>query len=157
MSFHNDLNKWLQWCDPELCPVCRDEDPPGDIVTLRETAFSWFEAHPNVCLPGTCYVLAKTHAVELDDLSESDLLGFMKDVQVAAKALKHVTGAVKINYEIHGNTVPHLHMHLFPRTVNDPFPGAPIDYRQTKPTVYPGASFDEFIASMKECLAELAK
>jgi len=38
----------------------------------------------------------------------------MKDVQTSARALKHVTRAVKINYEIHGNTVPHLHMHLFP-------------------------------------------
>jgi diadenosine tetraphosphate (Ap4A) HIT family hydrolase len=23
---------------------------------------------------------------------------------------------VKLNYEIHGNTIPHLHMHLYPRS-----------------------------------------
>jgi len=114
MSFHDDLVRWRRWCEPEHCPVCLDEQPPGDTVTIRETEFAWLKAHPRVCLPGTCYVLSKTHVVELDDLSESVLLRFMKDVQTSARALKHVTKAVKINYEIHGNTVPHLHMHLFP-------------------------------------------
>lgn len=36
-----------------------------------------------------------------------------------------------MNYEIHGNTIPHLHMHLFPRFDGDPFEGRPIDGRQT--------------------------
>ena len=60
-------------------------------------------------------------------MAEPDLLGFMRAVRAAARALKAVTGAVKINDEIHGNTVPHLYMHLFPRTADDPFPGQPID------------------------------
>lgn len=35
-----------------------------------------------------------------------------------------------MNYEIHGNTVPHLHLHLFPRFDGDPFVGRPIDARE---------------------------
>jgi len=34
-----------------------------------------------------------------------------------------------MNYEIHGNTIPHLHLHLFPRFAGDPFEGRPIDGR----------------------------
>jgi hypothetical protein len=30
-----------------------------------------------------------------------------------SKALAAATGAVKLNYEIHGNSLPHLHMHFF--------------------------------------------
>ncbi len=157
MSFHHDLEKWRRWCEPEHCPICRDQEPPGDTVIIRETEFSWLEAHPRVCLPGTCCVLAKTHAVELDDLSEADLLGFMKDLQTAARALKQVTGAVKINYEIHGNTVPHLHLHLFPRTVGDPFPGEPIQFGQTDPPVYGEGEFDEFIRAMRDWFARREK
>jgi diadenosine tetraphosphate (Ap4A) HIT family hydrolase len=37
---------------------------------------------------------------------------------------------MKINYEIHGNTVPHLHVHIFPRHEGDPFVGGPIDPRR---------------------------
>jgi diadenosine tetraphosphate (Ap4A) HIT family hydrolase len=35
-----------------------------------------------------------------------------------------------MNYEIHGNTIPHLHMHLYPRYSGDPFEGEPIDPRR---------------------------
>jgi len=149
MSFHTNPQRWHRWASEEHCPVCRDEPSPGDTETIRETDHSWLEAHPRVCLPGTCYVLAKAHAVELDDLSDADLLGFMKDVQVAARALKEVTGAVKINYEIHGNTVPHLHMHLFPRSMDDPFPGQPIDYNRVDPPVYGEGEFEAFTAAMR--------
>ena len=154
MSFHHDLEKWLRWCDPKHCLVCQNEEPPSDLVTIREGAFSWLEAHPRVCLPGTCHVLSKAHAVELDDLSDGDLFGFMKDVQLAARALKAVTGATKINYEIHGNTVPHLHLHLFPRTPDDPFPGQPIDYNRIEPSVYQEGDFEAFIIAMRNWFAE---
>ena len=33
----------------------------------------------------------------------------------------------RMSYEIHGNTISHLHMHLFPRFDGDPFEGGPID------------------------------
>jgi len=153
MSFHDNMEKWRRWCESECCPVCRSEEPPGDLVTIRETAHSWLEAHPRVCLPGTCYVMAKTHAVELYDLSEPDLLGFMRDVQSAARALQAVTGAVKINYEIHGNTVPHLHVHLFPRSADDPFPGQPIQYNRIDPPVYAEGAFEEFARAMQDWFA----
>jgi len=44
-----------------------------------------------------------------------------------AKALSLGLHPKKLNYEIHGNTIPHLHMHLFPRFDGDPFEGRPID------------------------------
>ena len=31
------------------------------------------------------------------------------------------------HYEIHGNTIEHLHLHVFPRYTGDPFDGQPID------------------------------
>jgi diadenosine tetraphosphate (Ap4A) HIT family hydrolase len=155
VSFHDNLERWRRWCKPEHCPVCLNEQPPGDTVTIRETEFSWLEAHPRVCLPGTCYVLSKIHAVELYDLSDTALAGFMTDVQDAARALKQVTGAVKINYEIHGNTVPHLHVHLFPRSADDPFLGQPIHYEQTSPPVYGEGDFERFIRAMQDWFARI--
>ena len=37
---------------------------------------------------------------------------------------------IRINYEIHGNTIPHLHLHVFPRFPGDPFDQSPIDPRR---------------------------
>ncbi|MDQ4126880.1 MAG: hypothetical protein M3151_02830 [Actinomycetota bacterium] len=49
---------------------------------------------------------------------------------------------MKIDVDIHGNTLPHLHVHFFPRYVGDPYEDGPIDVRQAEgkgqPTYGPG-------------------
>ena len=154
MSFHTNYEQWLFYSDKQNCPVCRNLPGPEDDVEIKEFATSWLCAHPRVCLKGTCYLLLKPHAVELFDLDEKTLISFMKEAQVCAKILKAVTNATKINYEIHGNTVPHLHMHLFPRYRNDPFPGISIDYHRTEPPVYLEGEFDQFIEDMQRKFEE---
>jgi diadenosine tetraphosphate (Ap4A) HIT family hydrolase len=152
MSFHYDLERWLFQSHKENCPYCRKDDDPMQSYTLKVFKFSELCAHPHVCVKGTCYLIAKEHYVELFDMDDLALLGFMQEAQVAAKTLKEVTQAVKINYEMHGNSSPHLHMHLFPRTMNDPFPGVPIDYNRIVPPVYQGNEFDTFVRIMQEQL-----
>jgi diadenosine tetraphosphate (Ap4A) HIT family hydrolase len=46
---------------------------------------------------------------------------------LVARALNDELRPTKMNYEIHGNTVPHLHLHLYPRSARDPFVDKPID------------------------------
>jgi diadenosine tetraphosphate (Ap4A) HIT family hydrolase len=46
-----------------------------------------------------------------------------------ARVLDGLFHPSKLNYEIHGNTIPHLHMHVSPRFPGDPFEGRPIDPR----------------------------
>lgn len=45
----------------------------------------------------------------------------------AAQALARLLEPIKLNYQINGNTIPHLHMHLYPRFIGDPYVGRPID------------------------------
>jgi len=66
--------------------------------------------------------------------------------------LKEVTGAFRINYEIHGNTVPHLHVHLIPRYMDDPFAGNPIDFNRIDPPTYKPGEFDRFVNEMQNRL-----
>jgi diadenosine tetraphosphate (Ap4A) HIT family hydrolase len=73
-------------------------------------------------------VIAKRHAVEPFDLSPSEQAGFWFEVVAVARAIKQTFQPIKMNYEIHGNTLPHLHLHLLPRTPSDPFVGQPIDF-----------------------------
>lgn len=80
-------------------------------------------------LPGGCALFLKRHAVELHELAEEEGAAWMRDVRRLSRVLKEATSAVKMNYEVHGNTIPHLHMHFFPRYPGDAFEGAPIDPR----------------------------
>jgi len=50
---------------------------------------------------------------------------------IAEAVASHVR-PIKMNYEIHGNTLPHLHLHLFPRQPTDPFVGGPVDPRKVE-------------------------
>lgn len=77
----------------------------------------------------------------------------MQDVQRAAKAVQEITNAVKLNYEIHGNTIPHLHLHLFPRYVGDPFENQPINPRIITRSVYEPGEFAEFTEGLRSAVA----
>jgi diadenosine tetraphosphate (Ap4A) HIT family hydrolase len=44
-------------------------------------------------------------------------------------ALFSDSSAPRLTYEIHGNTIPHLHMHLLPRTAGDVYIGYVIHRR----------------------------
>jgi diadenosine tetraphosphate (Ap4A) HIT family hydrolase len=56
----------------------------------------------------------------------------------AARALDRVFAPTKMNYQILGNLVPHLHAHLVPRYHGDPAPGRPIDPNLQVVTLTPG-------------------
>jgi diadenosine tetraphosphate (Ap4A) HIT family hydrolase len=92
-------------------------------------------------VPGYACLVSQTHAVELHDLPDADASRFMRDARRVSRALAEVTGAVKLNYEIHGNSLPHLHMHFFPRYRGDQFEGQPINPRLVAQPVYSPGEF----------------
>ncbi len=76
-------------------------------------------------MPGYACVLSKRHVVEPYELSEPEQARYFVDAMAAAKGLAELLRPAKMNYEIHGNTVAHLHMHLFPRRPGDVYVGYP--------------------------------
>ena len=125
---------------------------PEGLVEIAELDHAWAVAERRAQgrLFGKCHVMSKLHNELFYDLPEAEMAGFMRDVQRVAGALHRVTGAVKINYEMHGNTGAHLHLHLFPRYLDDDFPSAPIDYRITEPSPYEDeAEFEWFVERMR--------
>ena len=108
----------------QLCPICA-EDGPRDVIT--ELAATWVSAPPAAPLPGYACVISRRHVVEPFELPAEEMLAFFADAMTTARVLTSVFAPAKMNYEIHGNTIPHLHMHLYPRYSGDPFEGEPIN------------------------------
>jgi len=90
---------------------------------------------------GYVCLVSRTHAVELHDLPEEAALRFVRDARRVSAAVASATNAVKLNYEIHGNSLPHLHMHFFPRYRGDQFEGQPINPRSVVQPVYAPGEF----------------
>lgn len=128
---------------------------PDGMEDVAILDYSWVTAEPTAQgrLFGKCVVGAKYHSVHFYDMPKEEMANFMSDVQKVAEVLHKVTGAVKINYEIHCNSAPHLHCHLFPRYLDDDFPSAPIDYRISEPTPYESEEeYRWFISEMRKRL-----
>jgi len=110
------------------CPICARGHP---LDVLADLPASWITAPPAAPLPGYACVVARLHVIEPFELDPPDRLAFWEDCMLAGRALNSLFSPRKMNYEIHGNTIPHLHMHLYPRYAGDPYGTGPIDGRAT--------------------------
>ena len=75
---------------------------------------------------GYTLFLCKKHVFELHELPEDFKQKFLKDMSLVAEAVCKAFKPKKLNYEMLGNSVPHLHWHFFPRYKDDPIPQRPI-------------------------------
>ncbi len=105
------------------CPICLSGHPPDVIAELDA---SWVTAQPVAVLPGYACVVARRHVEEPFHLPDDDMVAFWRESMAVARALNSLLEPRKMNYEIHGNSIPHLHLHLYPRFPGDPFEGRPI-------------------------------
>jgi diadenosine tetraphosphate (Ap4A) HIT family hydrolase len=76
--------------------------------------------------PGYTFVFAREHVTELFHLEPKARGQLMEEVNAVAAALAAVYRPAKMNYELLGNMVPHLHWHLVPRFTGDPLWPRPI-------------------------------
>jgi diadenosine tetraphosphate (Ap4A) HIT family hydrolase len=105
------------------CFFCRklaslDELPPEDVV--------WHFPHsvallgPYQFYHGYCILVSQRHACELSQLDDAERRPFLDEMCLLARAIEEAFRPHKLNYELLGNQVPHLHWHLFPRSAQDP-------------------------------------
>lgn len=94
---------------PAEC-VIRASGVPSDVIA--EAAHCWVTAPERAPLPDYVCVVSRLHAVEPFDLLPDQQAAFWFDVCAVARVVRGAVGAAKINYEIHGNTIPHLHLHV---------------------------------------------
>jgi len=143
--------EWESLLRGETCPICQQGKPFGIIAELET---SYLTCSPMGTMYGNCTLFLKRHVVELHDLEADESCTFMKDLQRVSAVIQQATGAVKMNCEIHGNTIPHLHVHLFPRYRNDPFEHGPINPRLVDTSPYGEGAFEVFVQNVQALLRE---
>jgi diadenosine tetraphosphate (Ap4A) HIT family hydrolase len=108
--------------DQPECPFCRDLNslqalPPDTVV--------WEFPHSVAFLgtwqyyQGYCILVARRHVTELFHLEDEVRREYMDEMCILAKAIFECFQPAKLNYELLGNQVPHLHWHIFPRYADD--------------------------------------
>ena len=111
------------------CPFCEKLARP-DLLPADELV--WAFPHSVALLgpwqfyDGYCVVVSRTHARELGDLPDGERRAYLDEMCLVARAISQAVSPHKLNYELLGNQVPHLHWHLFPRSEDDPARLAPV-------------------------------
>lgn len=153
MSSWRDAERWAHWRRGDDCPICASVATDEATAELTVSRLMMTDQGP---MRGYAWLAFRRHAIELHELTEEEGAALMRDLQLASGAIAAATEAVKLNYEIHGNTVPHLHVHLFPRYVDDPFEGRPIDPRAVREPVYGPGEFTRMRERVVEELMRLS-
>ena len=77
-------------------------------------------------MPGYSVVVFRGRLVPDPTLLDPvETLAFWSAVAVAARAIEAVFGSCHLNYQILGNAMPHVHVHIVPRYLSDLAPGNP--------------------------------
>jgi diadenosine tetraphosphate (Ap4A) HIT family hydrolase len=104
------------------CPFCRKLAHPE---ALPASEVIWRFPH-SVALLGTwqfydgyCVLVSRRHARELSELEDGVRRAYLEEMCLLARAIECSFHPAKLNYELLGNQVPHLHWHLFPRSAGD--------------------------------------
>src|SRR5882757_2315231 len=85
----------------------------------------------------TIVVWRGRHVAEPTDLNDAEANAYGREVLRVARAIQSVLEPVKLNYDLLGNTVPHLHTHIVPRYADDPHPGWPFPFPDPDPPAMP--------------------
>lgn len=107
------------------CPMCRRWDEDSDL-RVAELEHSFVVLNRDQYFPGYTLLFTKQHVTELFHLDRAVRSGLMEEVSGVAEALFTLFRPEKINYELLGNMVPHIHWHLVPRHASEPLWPRPI-------------------------------
>ena len=108
------------------CVMCGKYGQGGDSLHIADLETSRVFLHEDQFFPGYVLLVLRRHATELYELSAAERRTLIEELSRVAEALSRVFRPVKMNYELLGNQVPHIHWHLVPRLTTDPEPHAPI-------------------------------
>jgi diadenosine tetraphosphate (Ap4A) HIT family hydrolase len=121
--------EWNALVRGDACPMCanveQEETRYGFLVARLQA--SNLHLSKNQYASGYCVLMYREHAAELHQLSTEKQAAFMRDLLQAGAAIARVFDPIKMNYQLLGNAIPHLHWHIVPRYYGDPAPGRPLD------------------------------
>lgn len=125
----------------EGCPLC-EEGRPDNGHGIRFNAGRWTDAYlqrKGVQRGYTVVVWRGRHVSEPTELAEEEAAGWWGELVRVGHAIERHFEPVKLNYELLGNSVPHLHAHVLPRYADEPRPGWPFPWPDEDPPPFPEA------------------
>ncbi|MGQ0812672.1 MAG: HIT family protein [Nitrospiraceae bacterium] len=107
------------------CQACNGDWPPST-HRIADCGLTIAFLHEDQYFPGWTVLVFKQHATELFHLPPDQRSRLLEEVTAMAEVLTLEYQAVKINYELLGNVLPHIHWHIIPRMADEPSRKEPV-------------------------------
>jgi diadenosine tetraphosphate (Ap4A) HIT family hydrolase len=107
------------------CPACTGGWPAPE-HRIADCGSTIAYLHDDQFFEGWTFLVLKRHATELWHLEAAERARLIEEITRVARAVGAAFGAVKMNYELLGNAIAHIHWHLVPRRAGDPSPRQPV-------------------------------
>ncbi|HJR77272.1 MAG TPA: HIT family protein [Nitrospiraceae bacterium] len=137
-----------------VCRACSGQWPPRNHY-IADCGHTKAYLHDDQFFTGWTLPVLKRHATELFHLSPEERTRLIEEVSQVASHLADELRPVKINYELLGNQLPHIHWHLIPRLVDDPAPLEPVWRVPHEPRSLSERARDEMISRLRRRLISL--
>ncbi|KAB0671457.1 HIT family protein [Oryzomonas sagensis] len=134
------------------CPMCSRWESDADL-RIAELEHSYVILNRDQFFPGYTLLFSKTHVTELFHLDRRVRGELMEEISRVAEALFATFRPDKINYELLGNMVPHMHWHLVPRFASEPLWPRPIWAEPHDDVLLTPEAYRQAIERIREALA----
>lgn len=113
------------------CPLCAQGRPEETPHGARFFAGAFVDGHlrrADVQRGLSIVIWHGRHVVEPTELEPNEAAAFWRELLEVGRAIETTFEPIKLNYNLLGNEVPHLHAHVVPRYADDPRPGWPFPF-----------------------------
>ncbi len=133
------------------CPMCQRWNDDADLRII-EMPHSYAVLNRDQFFPGYTLLFTKEHVTELFHLDPSVRSALMEEASRVAEALYDTFSPAKINYELLGNMVPHIHWHIVPRFASEALWPRPIWAETHKELILAPDEYQQRITRIRSAL-----
>jgi len=151
---------WSERVRGKDCPMCaegRPDDVHGNLRVGTGRVSDAFLVRNDVGQRGYCVVIWRgRHVADPTELTADEANLYFAEVLRVGRAVEKLYRPIKMNFEMLGNSLPHLHTHVVPRYLDDGEPGHPAHFMRTDlqdDRKIPDAEYAQDIAALRRVLA----
>jgi diadenosine tetraphosphate (Ap4A) HIT family hydrolase len=139
---------WTERVRGKDCAMCADgraEVAHGSSRIFAGRVSDAYLVRNDVGQRGYCVVIWRgRHVSDPTELSADEARDYFDEVLRVGRAIERQYKPIKMNFEMLGNSVPHLHTHVIPRYLDDGEPGHPAHFMRIDLKDEPKISDDEY-------------
>ena len=151
-----DWSERVRGKDCGMCAQGRAEVAHGSSRVFAGRVSDAYLVRDEVGQRGYCVVIWRgRHVADPTELSTDEASAYFEEVLRVARAVERYVRPIKMNLEMLGNSLPHLHTHVIPRHLDDGEPGHPAHFMRAdfqEGQKIPEQAYERDLAALRELL-----